>query len=165
MLLTKNNLSILLVEDSLEDFEALENAFHSQGNDLNIFHCEDGDDALDFVFQQGGYADKSSAPRPKVILLDLNLPGTDGKEVLREIKSNPEYRRIPVVIFSTSNNPSDIHECYNIGANGYIQKPMNYDHFETVVDKFKKLLVRDFMPPQWCNLNKKVLKKCQKRLM
>ncbi len=129
--------NVLLVEDSLDDFEALENAFHSNGNNFNIHHCEEGDDAIDFIFQQGNYTDKSNAPRPKVILLDLNLPGTDGKEVLREIKSNQSYKRIPVVVFSTSTNPSDIQECYQLGANGYIPKPMDYDQFGDVINKFK----------------------------
>jgi CheY-like chemotaxis protein len=133
----KELLNVLLVEDSRDDFEALREAFNKKSKDYSIYHCEDGDDAIDFVYQKGSFTDKYKAPRPKVILLDLNLPGTDGKEVLKEIKSSDSHKHIPVVVFTTSNNPTDIKECYEMGANGYMQKPMEYDQFDAVIDKFQ----------------------------
>ena len=81
----RQNQPILIVEDSPEDYEATVRAFKKSGLANPIFHCKDGDEALDFLFNRGEYADPAKAPRPGIILLDLNLPGTDGREVLSEI--------------------------------------------------------------------------------
>ena len=92
----KRTQAILLVEDSPEDFEATVRAFKRAGVANNIYHCEDGDQALDYLHGRGKYALPGAAPRPGIILLDLNLPGTDGREVLRDIKSDPHLKTIPV---------------------------------------------------------------------
>src|SRR3954452_2334331 len=84
------NQPILLVEDSPEDFETTERAFRRSGLKNPIFRCADGDEALDFLYRRGRYSGPQQAPRPGVILLDLNLPGTDGREVLNEIKTDPD---------------------------------------------------------------------------
>lgn len=117
---------MLVVEDSNEDFEALQRFLQRSPLAVPVQRCVNGDQALAFLYRTGNYCDRSDAPRPGLIVLDLNLPGTDGREVLRRIKQNEDLRRIPVVIFTTSNNPKDIEDCYQYGANSYIVKPINF---------------------------------------
>lgn len=118
---------ILIVEDSPEDFEATRRALRKSRLGNGVYHCADGDEALDFLHHRGKYADLASAPRPSMILLDLNLPGTDGREVLAEIKQDPQLRNIPVVVLTTSTDPRDIESCYEVGANSYVQKPVDLE--------------------------------------
>jgi chemotaxis family two-component system response regulator Rcp1 len=121
---------ILLVEDSPGDVrltvEALKDA--KVRNELHV--VEDGVEALAFLRQEGAYAD---APRPDVILLDLNLPKKDGREVLAEIKGDPNLRRIPVVVLTVSQAEEDILKTYDLHANCYITKPVDLDQFIKVV--------------------------------
>jgi CheY-like chemotaxis protein len=117
--------SLLVVEDSDEDFEAFGRIITSLSFASPIYRCTDGDDALDFLYKTGKYADAISAPRPRIILLDLNLPGVDGREILNQIKQDNALKTIPVVVFTTSSNPKDIESCYQQGVNGYIIKPIN----------------------------------------
>jgi len=125
---------MLLVEDTPEDYEATVRAFRKAGLTNPIHRCTDGDDALDYLHQRGAYASAERAPRPSLILLDLNLPGTDGKEVLVEIKTNSDLRSIPVIMFSSSSDPRDIERCYAAGANSYVPKPMSVAGlFDTIV--------------------------------
>jgi CheY-like chemotaxis protein len=116
---------LLVIEDSDEDFAAFERIIRKLSLFQKIYRCTSGDDALDFLRQMGSYTDAAAAPRPSMILLDLNLPGTDGREVLEEIKQDELLRVIPVVIFTTSDNPRDVDVCYQNGANGYIVKPID----------------------------------------
>lgn len=122
-------LPILIVEDSDEDFEAVGRVMRKSAVTNPLFRCTDGDDALDFLYRMGTYADPQTAPRPALILLDLNLPGTDGREVLEQIKQDEELKIIPVVVFTTSANPRDVEVCYRNGANGYILKPIDLNRF------------------------------------
>jgi len=131
------NQPILLVEDSPEDYEATVRAFKRSGLKNPIFRCEDGDGALDFLYQRGQYTDAEQAPRPGVILLDLNLPGTDGREVLTEIKRDENLRHIPVIVLTTSNDDRDVEACYQAGANSYIQKPVDMDGFLRAIERLK----------------------------
>jgi CheY-like chemotaxis protein len=126
---------ILLVEDSPEDFETTERAFRRSGLKNPIFRCADGDEALDFLYRRGRYSDPDQAPRPGVILLDLNLPGTDGREVLSEIKNDPNLKQIPVIVLTTSKDERDIEVCYRCGANSYIQKPVDLDGFMKAIER------------------------------
>jgi len=121
---------LLVIEDSNEDFEALQRYIRRSPLTIPIYHCVDGDDALAFLDRTGRYADPQSAPRPGLILLDLNLPGTDGREVLRKIKQDETLKLIPVVVFTTSNNPKDIEACYRQGVNSYIIKPMDFNRLK-----------------------------------
>jgi CheY-like chemotaxis protein len=133
--LTTPKQPILLVEDSPEDFEATERALRRSGLKNPIFRCSDGDEALDFLHQRGRYSDPAQAPRPGIILLDLNLPGTDGREVLSEIKQEPALKRIPVVVLTTSSDQRDIDACYQAGANSYMQKPVDMDGFLKSIER------------------------------
>lgn len=129
------NQPILLVEDSPEDFETTERAFRRSGLRNPIFRCSDGDEALDYLHRRGPYADPAKSPRPGVILLDLNLPGTDGREVLSEIKADPSLKQIPVVVLTTSRDERDVDACYKAGASSYIQKPVDLDGFIKAIER------------------------------
>lgn len=128
---------ILIVEDSPEDYEATVRALNKSGLHNPLFHCSDGDDALDFLHRRGTYTSAEEAPRPGIILLDLNLPGTDGREVLEEIKHDPDLKKIPVVVLTTSTDERDIEACYAAGANSYVQKPVNLDGFMKAIQRLK----------------------------
>jgi two-component system response regulator len=123
---------ILLVEDSPEDFETTQRAFRRSGLKNPILRCADGDEALDFLFQRGSHAD---APRPGVILLDLNLPGTDGREVLAELKASDDLKQIPVIVLTTSSDERDVQACYKAGASSYIQKPVDVEGFMKAIER------------------------------
>lgn len=115
--------SLLIVEDSNEDFTAMERFLRRSSSSIPIERCTDGDQALAFLFQRGNYM---GYPYPSMIILDLNLPGTNGLEVLHFIKNDTRLERIPVVVFTTSNNPNDRQECCQYGVKKYIIKPIDY---------------------------------------
>jgi CheY-like chemotaxis protein len=117
---------LLIVEDSNEDFETLRRLLQHSPLTIPIYRCENGEQALAFLFQTGEYAAPEIAPRPALIVLDLNLPGTDGRQVLYQIKRDERLKSIPVVVFTTSSNPKDVEDCYQYGANSYITKPINF---------------------------------------
>jgi CheY-like chemotaxis protein len=123
--------SLLVIEDSDEDFEALSRIINQVCTfSIAVHRCISGDDALDFLNQAATYHDLSDASKPGLILLDLNLPGTDGREVLSTIKQSQSLKKIPVVVLSTSSNPKDIEDCYQSGVSSYILKPMNINELK-----------------------------------
>jgi CheY-like chemotaxis protein len=128
------NQPILLVEDSPEDFEATERAFRKSGLKNPIYRCSDGDEALDYLYRRGAYTDPARSPRPGIILLDLNLPGTDGREVLEAVKKDDSLKLIPVIVLTTSADERDVEACYLAGANSYIQKPVDLDGFMKAIE-------------------------------
>ena len=131
---TANAIEILLVEDSPSDVRLTIEAFKDARVRSNIQVVEDGMAALAFLRQEGRYAD---APRPHLILLDLNLPKKDGREVLAEIKEDPNLRRIPVVVLTISQAEQDILRSYDLHANCYITKPVDLDAFIQVVQSIE----------------------------
>lgn len=135
MTMNTPNQPILLVEDSPEDYEATRRALHKSGLKNPLYRCADGDEALDFLFRRGDYQDAAKAPRPGIILLDLNLPGTDGREVLSEIKKDESLKQIPVIVLTTSTDNRDVDACYRAGANSYIQKPVDMDGFIKAIER------------------------------
>lgn len=121
---------ILLVEDNPGDVRLTQEVF-KEGKVRNLLNVVlNGEEAMAFLHQKGRFA---NAPRPDIILLDLNLPRKDGREVLAEIKADPDLKRIPVVILTTSQAESDLIQSYNLHANCYIVKPVDLDHFIDVV--------------------------------
>lgn len=128
-LITRPAGPILIVEDSDEDYRALMWAMKKLGFTRDVVRCEDGEDALDWLRARGPHAQRDVADHPGLILLDLNLVSADGCEVLAEIKADSELRTIPVVVWTTSSNPSDVHRCYGAGANSYVLKPVDMDTF------------------------------------
>lgn len=135
----KSTQPILIVEDSDDDFEATERALKKGGNLRNpIYRCEDGQSALDYLMHKGQYAVPEDAPRPGVVLLDLNMPGKDGRAVLAEIKADTSLRDIPIVVLTTSDDEKDIAECYENGANTFIKKPVDLDGFFGAIERLKE---------------------------
>lgn len=120
---------ILIVEDNDIDYRQTIKAFKESHLGNPVYRCVDGDDALDFLYQRGKYTDPTTAPRPSIILLDLRMPGLDGKDVLREIKSSPELKSIPVVVLTTSEAAVDVDACYAAGANSYVPKPVTFEGY------------------------------------
>ena len=131
---TTKPIEILLVEDSPADILITREAFQDARLTNAIHVVEDGVQALEFLHREGSYA---SAPRPDLILLDLNLPRKNGREVLAEIKENPEFKSIPVVILTTSNADEDILKAYDLHANCYVVKPVGFDNFLKAVQSIE----------------------------
>ena len=128
---------ILLVEDNRMDVELTLDAFR-QARLLNTIHvAPSGQDALDYLFGRGRYGDRGRYPLPNLILLDLKLPGIDGFEVLRQIKSTPLLKRLPVIILTSSKEEGDLALTYEIGANSYIVKPVSFDGFLGVIKQIE----------------------------
>lgn len=121
---------ILLVEDNLGDARLVREAWREVGAPRALHHVADGDEALDFLRGNGRH---QAAPRPDLILLDLNLPRRTGREVLAEIKADNSLRRIPVVVLTTSQSEDDVLSVYNLNANCYVPKPPDLDQFLRVV--------------------------------
>ena len=121
--------TILLAEDDPGDIELTRRAFESGRlrNDLRV--VQDGEEAIDYLFRRNAYKDPESSPRPDLLLLDLNLPKKDGRDVLRQIRAHPDLKRLAVVVLTTSDQEKDIIESYDLGVNSYITKPDNMEDF------------------------------------
>ena len=126
-------LDILLVEDNQDDMDLALHALKREKLANNIYVVRDGEEALDFIFCRGAFAHRSFERPPKLVLLDLKLPKVDGMEVLKQIKSDLRTRTIPVVIMTSSKEERDLVAGYNLGANSYIQKPVDFDQFRETV--------------------------------
>jgi two-component system, response regulator len=124
---------ILLVEDNQDDVDLTLHTLRRENLANNISIVHDGEEALDFLFCRGAYASRLSEPLPRLILLDLKLPKVDGIEVLAQIKADARTKTIPVVILTSSREERDLVNSYNLGANSYIQKPVDFDQFRQVV--------------------------------
>lgn len=124
---------ILLVEDNPSDVKLTKRALEQNQISNKLVHAEDGREALDYLFGTGQYADRDVRDVPTVVLLDLKLPKVDGLEVLKEIRANEGTRSLPVVILTSSNQERDIASSYELGANSYIRKPVNFTQFTEAV--------------------------------
>ena len=119
-------ITILLAEDDHDDRYLISEALDESGFENQLFIVENGEELLDFLKNQGKYEDIAQYPRPDVILLDLNMPLMDGREALAEIKKDPDFRRIPIIVLTTSRADEDINETYELGITGFITKPMTF---------------------------------------
>lgn len=126
---------VLLVEDNPHDAELTIRALKKQHLANRLFHVEDGAEALDFLFARGTYAGRRTDISPKAVLLDLKLPKVNGLEVLRAMKSDEHLRTIPVVMVTSSAEDPDIRAAYDLGANGYVIKPVQFDAFMEAMSK------------------------------
>jgi CheY-like chemotaxis protein len=129
-------ITILMADDDPDDRRLTQEAFE-EGRLINdVRFVENGEQLLDYLRKQGAYAAPADAPRPGLILLDLNMPRKDGRTVLKELKTDPELRQIPVVVLTTSKADEDIYKSYDLGVNSYIVKPVT---FEALVDILQTL--------------------------
>ena len=129
---TPDSITILMADDDCDDRMLAEDAMR-ESRLGNSFRCvEDGQELMDYLNKTGKYASQD-APRPGLILLDLNMPRKDGRQALEEIKSNPDLRRIPVVILTTSKTEEDVLRSYDLGANSFITKPVTFDRLVDIV--------------------------------
>ncbi|MBI3409112.1 MAG: response regulator [Planctomycetes bacterium] len=135
---------LLLVEDNPGDVRLTREALKEGSIDVRLSVARDGVEALDFLRRQAPYGD---APRPDLILLDLNLPRMNGREVLSEIKSDPRLRRIPVLVMTTSRADQDIQKAYSLNANCYITKPLDLDEFLRIVRSIEDFWLRTVTLP------------------
>jgi CheY-like chemotaxis protein len=131
-------LTILIADDDVEDQLLLADAFGESQlvNDLRF--VEDGEQLLEYLRQRGRYADPATAPRPGVILLDLNMPRKDGREALQEIKADPTLRQIPIIVLTTSRAEEDIFRSYDLGVNSFITKPVSFGAMVELLKALRK---------------------------
>jgi len=127
-------LTILLVEDNNAHAELVKRSFEQHRVANQVQHVVDGQQALDYLFRNGDYADINKYPDPHIVLLDLRLPKVDGLEVLKQIKSADQLHNLPVIILTTSSAEQDIAKAYDYNANSYVVKPMDYDKFTSLMD-------------------------------
>jgi CheY-like chemotaxis protein len=129
-------ITILLADDDPDDRKLTQDAF-AENRLANILHCvEDGEELMDYLNRRGKFENLRGEPLPGLILLDLNMPRKDGREALKEIKANPEFRRIPIVVLTTSKAEEDILRTYDLGVNSYVTKPVT---FKSLVELIKVL--------------------------
>ena len=131
--MTPNEVEILLVEDNPADVELTLHSLRAHNLSNRIYVVRDGEEALDFLFCRGAFGGRSFEHPPKLVLLDLKLPKVDGIEVLRAVKSDARTKAIPVVILTSSKEEKDLVNGYHLGANSYIQKPVDFDQFREIV--------------------------------
>ena len=148
--MNNKEVELLLVEDDPNDVELALIALrkHKLANKIHV--VRDGEEALDFLFCRGPYAQRTSNGPPKVILLDLKLPKVSGLEVLKAIKDDPRTRPVPVVVMTSSREQRDMVEGYRLGVNSYIQKPIDFDQFQTIIRDlgYYWLVVNQCPPPE-----------------
>lgn len=146
-MMTKVYEPLLVAEDSDEDFATLQRIMRRMAVRNPIYRAVSGDEVLDYLYLEGEYNNRNIVLRPSVILLDLNLPGTDGRDVLEQIKQDNNFKGIPIVVFTTSSNPLDIEFCYQKGANGYLIKPMDSHELQKTVQAFVDYWLEVNTPP------------------
>jgi two-component system response regulator len=143
-----NAVEILLIEDNAQDLELALRAFRKSNLSNQIQVARDGAEAMEFIFSEGVHAGRKIEDGPKVILLDLKLPKVDGLEVLRRIKGDDRTKSIPVVVLTSSKENSDVTECYRLGVNSYIVKPVNFEQFVAAVQELGMYWLLLNQPPK-----------------
>lgn len=131
----KHEVEIVIVDDNPNDAELMLHSLRKYLLANNLIVLEDGEQALDFIFCRGQYSERDINKSPKVIFLDLKLPKVDGLDVLKQVKSNEQTRKIPVIIVSSSKEDSDIVKAYKLGANSYIVKPIDFIKFRETINQ------------------------------
>lgn len=130
-----HEIEILLIEDNINDAELTIRALKKNNLANKLVHLKDGAEAIDFIFAEGNYSGRKVENTPKVILLDLKMPKVNGIEVLQKIKADERTKKIPVVILTSSKEDPDIQECYHLGVNSYVVKPVQFEEFVKAVSE------------------------------
>jgi len=146
--MNNTQVEILLVEDNPSDAELTMRALQKSNIVNKLFHVSNGLAALDFLFGTGEYAGRNINNKPRLILLDLNMPKVNGIEVLTRIKADEFTKKIPVVILTSSKEDPDIDKCYLLGANSYIVKPVEFDNFKKAISEIGLYWMLLNQPPQ-----------------
>lgn len=128
------DVTILLAEDDPDDRMLTTRALERNGLSLDVRTVSDGEELMDYLHQRGPYSEEGSAPKPALILLDLNMPRKDGREALAEIKADPALRRIPVVVLTTSEAEQDIRQSYELGVNAFVSKPVTFERLSESIE-------------------------------
>lgn len=139
---------ILLIEDNMSDAELTIRALRKNNLANKLVHLEDGQEALDFIFAEGNYSGRKISDIPKVILLDLKIPKINGIQVLQKIKSDERTKIIPVIVLTSSKEDPDIQECYRLGVNSYVVKPVQFEKFLVAVSELGLYWMILNQPPQ-----------------
>jgi two-component system, response regulator len=129
---TPKPFTILIAEDDEDDYSLTLEALKEAGVDNEVHWVKDGDEVMEYLTSRTGESNEASRELPGLILLDLNMPKKDGREALMEIKSNPKFRRIPVIVMTTSSAETDIAKSYDLGVNSFIQKPVRFSELVEV---------------------------------
>lgn len=142
-------LTVLLIEDNPRDIRLTQRAFKQTEMTHDLRVVRDGDEALAYLHREGAYGDPRSAPRPDVILLDLNLPRMGGHELLRRVKQDPRFKHVPIIVLTTSGRPDDVLQAYDAGANAYLLKPVEFTRFTEVLEQLGKFWLETVqLPPE-----------------
>ncbi len=140
---------IILVEDNPSDADLIKRALNKNNVANKILHLKDGQEVLQYLFGEGQWKGRTTANTPKVILLDLKMPKVSGIEVLKKIKSNQETMGIPVVVLTSSKEDPDIKECYKLGVNSYVVKPVGFEDFSRTVAQLGLYWLLINQQPKW----------------
>ncbi len=133
-----SQLTVLLIEDNPRDVRLTQRAFQQVELTHDLRVVRDGDEAIAYLNREGTYHDPSLSPRPNVILLDLNLPRMGGHEVICQVKQDPRFKQVPIIVLTTSGRPVDIRQAYENGANAYLLKPVEFNRFTEVLGQLGK---------------------------
>ena len=146
---TNSLVVVLLVEDNPADQQLTIRAFKKGKVNVNLQIANDGVEAMEYLNGQGIYSDRNKFPMPDIVLLDINMPRKDGKQVLNEIKTDSKLKLIPVIMLTTSDQDKDIIDSYNLGVNAYISKPVRINDFMSVVNKLEDFwFILNKIPPK-----------------
>lgn len=130
--------TILMADDDADDCLLVHHAMRETEHTCDLRFVQDGEELFDYLHRRGQYANGQAAPRPDLILLDLKMPKKDGREVLRDIKTDPDFKRIPIVALTTSTAEDDIRFCYEMGANSYVTKPVTFRNLVDIMNTLCK---------------------------
>ena len=143
----RRHITILCAEDDPEDRMLIEDAMEDSRLVNDLHFVEDGEQLMDYLYRRGKYAELNNVPLPGLILLDLNMPKKDGREALEEIKADPDLRRIPIVVLTTSKAEEDILRTYDMGVSGFVVKPVTFETLVSIMKTVSKYWFEIVEPP------------------